>query len=59
VNSGCYIDKHTGRGQASFEIVEEEAEIVRKLFNWIGRERLTLGAVIRRLKENNILTKKK
>ena len=36
-----YIDKHTGQGEASFEIVDEEAEIVRKMFNWIGKDRLT------------------
>ncbi len=54
-----YIDKHTGSGQASFEIVEEEAEIIRKLFNWIAQERFTPGAVVRRLKEKNILTKTK
>ena len=54
-----YIDKHTGDGQASFEIVEEEAEIIRKIFNWIGQERMTIGAVIRRLKENKIITKKR
>ncbi|MCP3680594.1 MAG: hypothetical protein GY782_10240 [Gammaproteobacteria bacterium] len=52
-----YIDKHTGQGGASFEIIEEEADIVRKMFNWIGAERLTMGGVIRRLKDNRILTK--
>src|SRR5258707_15296258 len=35
-----YIDKHTGGGEASFEIIEEEAEVVRKIFGWIGKERL-------------------
>ncbi len=53
-----YIDKHTGQGEASFEIIEEEAQIIRKIFNWIGKERLTIGAVIRLLKENKVLSKK-
>lgn len=53
-----YVDKHTGQGEASFEIIEEEADIVRKIFNWIGKERLTIGDVIRLLKENKVLTKK-
>lgn len=53
-----YIDKHTGQGEASYEIVEEEAEVIRKIFNWIGRERVTLGEVIRRLNEQHIMTKK-
>src|SRR5262249_37302061 len=28
-----YIDKHTGQGEACFEIIEEEAVIIRKLFS--------------------------
>jgi len=54
-----YIDKHTGGGEASFEIVEEEAEVVRKIFNWVGKERLTMGAIARRLSESKIVTKQK
>jgi site-specific DNA recombinase len=54
-----YVDKHTGGGEASFEIVGEEAEVVIKIFNWIGKDRLTIGSVIRKLKESNVLTKKK
>jgi site-specific DNA recombinase len=53
-----YIDKHAGKGEASYQIIEEEAEVVRKIFSWIGKERLTLGEVIRRLNENKIATKK-
>jgi site-specific DNA recombinase len=52
-----YIDKHAGQGEASFQIVEEEAEVVQKLFSWIGKERLSLGELIRRLKEDKINTK--
>jgi site-specific DNA recombinase len=53
-----YIDKHTGQGEASFELVEEEAAVIRQIFNWVGKERLTLGAVIRRLSEHQVMTKK-
>lgn len=53
-----YIDKHTGQGEASFEIVEEEAIVIRQMFNWVGKDRQTLGEVIRRLKESKIMTKK-
>jgi site-specific DNA recombinase len=53
-----YIDKHTGLGEASFEIIDEEAGIVRKMFNLIGKDRLTIGAVIRLLKEDKIPTRK-
>ncbi len=52
-----YIDKHTNGGQASFEVVEEEAEIVRKIFNWVGKERLTLGEVSRNLQKDHVTTK--
>jgi site-specific DNA recombinase len=53
-----YIDKHAGKGDAYYQIIEEEADVVRKIFSWIGKERLTLGEVIRRLSENKIVTKK-
>ena len=39
-----YIDKHIGGGQASLEINREESTVVRKIFSWIGRERLTILA---------------
>ncbi|KAF5304408.1 hypothetical protein FQR65_LT18868 [Abscondita terminalis] len=34
-----YIDKYMGGGQALFEINEEEANVVRKVFLWVGREK--------------------
>ena len=52
-----YIDKHTNGGEASLEVVEEEAEVVRKIFNWVGKGRLTLGKVSRRLQQEQIPTK--
>ena len=52
-----YIDKHTNGGQASFDIIEEEAEIVRKIFNWIAKERWTIGEVSRRLQKDKVITK--
>ena len=53
-----YIDKHTGQGEASFEIIEEEAEVIKKIFNWVGKERCTIGDVARQLNERKIKTKK-
>ena len=52
-----YIDKHTGQGAASFKIIEEEANVVRKMFIWIGKDRLTMGEVVRQLRADKILTK--
>jgi site-specific DNA recombinase len=44
-----YIGKAEGGGEARYEIVLEEARVVRQVFAWIGRERLTIGEVCRRL----------
>lgn len=52
-----YIDKHTNGGEASFEVVEEEAEVIRKIFNWVGKERLTIGEVSKKLRQEQIPTK--
>lgn len=53
-----YIDKHTGQGEASFEVIDNEAEVIRKMFNWVGKDRLTIGEVIRLLNRDKISTKK-
>jgi site-specific DNA recombinase len=37
-------------GEARYEIFLEEAQVVRQIFQWIGRERLSIGEVARRLK---------
>ena len=44
-----YVDKHVGGGQARYDIVAEEARVVRQIFTWVGEERLTIGEVCRRL----------
>jgi len=46
-----YITKHEGGGQARYEIVLEEARVVRQVFAWIGRERMSIGEVVRRLNQ--------
>jgi site-specific DNA recombinase len=43
------VPKHAGGGQARYDIVPEEARVVRQVFAWVGRDRLTIGAVCRRL----------
>ena len=45
-----YITKHAGGGSAAYEIVPEQAAIVRQIFDWVGRDRLSIGEVARRLK---------
>jgi site-specific DNA recombinase len=44
-----YVTKHEGAGAASFEIVWEEARVVRQVFEWVGRDRCSIGEVRRRL----------
>ena len=49
-----YITKHSGAGQALYEINIEASEVVKKIFFWIGKDRLSIGEVCRRLKGMNI-----
>src|ERR1700752_3677126 len=44
-----YIGKHEGGGVARYVIDEAEAPIVCLMFQWIGRERLSIGEVCRRV----------
>jgi site-specific DNA recombinase len=43
------ISQHAGGGQARDEPLPEEVRVVRQVFDWVGRDRRTLGAVGRRL----------
>src|SRR3954447_14741332 len=44
-----YVTKQEGAGEASFEVVWEEARVVRQVFEWVGRDRCSIGEVRRRL----------
>src|SRR5262245_56085029 len=46
-----YVRKLDGGGLARFEIVLEEARVVRQVFAWVGRDRLSIGEVRRRLEQ--------
>jgi site-specific DNA recombinase len=46
-----YIRKGDGGGVARYEVVLEEARVVRQMFSWIGQERCTLAEVCRRLRQ--------
>jgi site-specific DNA recombinase len=52
-----YVRKADGGGVARYDIILEEARVVRQVFEWVGRERLTLGEVCRRLKDQGIRTR--
>jgi site-specific DNA recombinase len=46
-----YVRKADGGGQARYEIVLEEARVVRQVFAWVGQERLSIGEACRRLRD--------
>src|SRR3712207_3240378 len=41
-------------GKARFEVVEEEAAVVRRMFEWVGQERVSLAVVCQRLFEAGV-----
>lgn len=43
------VKKHEGGGQARSEVLPEEARGVRQVLAWVGRDRLSIGEVCRRL----------
>jgi site-specific DNA recombinase len=45
-----------GTGAAAYEIVLEQAAVVRQIFDWVGRDRLSIRAVCRRLQNQGIAT---
>jgi site-specific DNA recombinase len=46
-----YIDTQQGNGQARYEVHSEQAQVVRQIFDWIGRERTSIGEACRRLQQ--------
>jgi site-specific DNA recombinase len=51
-----YIGKHEGGGQAQYQVDFEQAKVVRQIFEWVGRDRLTLREVVRRLDREGIVS---
>jgi site-specific DNA recombinase len=49
-----YLSKQEAGGQARYEIVAAEAEVVRQIFAWVARERVSLEEVRRRLAQQGI-----
>src|SRR3954462_11785050 len=52
-----YIRKRDGDGEARFQVVAEEARVVRKIFDWVGQERCSIGEVCRRLRREGVPTR--
>jgi site-specific DNA recombinase len=51
-----YIRKQTDGGAAQYVIDLEQAATVRRIFHWVGVERLSIGEVVRRLDDAGIET---
>ncbi len=52
-----YVGKHDGGGVARYEIVAEQARVVRQVFDWVGRDRASIGEVCRRLRQQGYPTR--
>jgi len=52
-----YVSRQEGDGRASYEILLEEARVVRQIFEWVGQDRLSIREVTRRLQRNGIPTR--
>src|SRR3954451_6204907 len=52
-----YVGKHDGGGVARYELIEDEAQVVRQIFAWVGRDRLSIGEVSRRLQRQGCPTR--
>ena len=52
-----YVTVGEGGGQARYEVCEEEAQVVRQVFDWVDRERLSIGEVCRRLRAAGVPTR--
>src|SRR6266849_4274895 len=46
-----YVNKQDSGGEARFDIILEEARVVRQIFAWVGQDRCTIGEVQRRLNQ--------
>jgi site-specific DNA recombinase len=53
-----YIPKHEGGGEAQYQIVLDEARIVREIFQWVAQERCSLREVCRRLDKRQVPRRK-
>ena len=49
-----YVGREAGDGVPRFDVAENQAEVVRAIFQWVGREHITLSAVCRRLLEAGV-----
>src|ERR1700752_1027989 len=49
-----YVSKHSAGGQAQYQVIPEQARVVEQIFEWVGRDRLSLREVCLRLQQKGI-----
>ena len=54
-----YVDKQSGGGVAAYEVIEEEAQIVRQMFRWVALEGCSIADVARRLHQRGVPSRHK
>jgi site-specific DNA recombinase len=52
-----YVGKYAGAGEARYDVVFEEAPVVQRIFEWVGRDGSSIAEVCRRLKAEGIPTR--
>jgi len=52
-----YISRFEGNGEAAYQIILEEAKVVREVFEWVGRDGYSMGKVCKCLKQKQIPTR--
>ena len=52
-----YISCQEGDGQAGYDILLEQARVVRQIYEWVGQDRLSIGEVTRRLTKQTVVTR--
>lgn len=49
-----YISKYAGGGQAQYQVMFEEAQVVKQVFEWVGRDHISLREAGRRLRRQGV-----
>jgi site-specific DNA recombinase len=52
-----YVTAQEGGGQARYQVILEEARVVRQIFAWVGQEAVSLAEVRGRLEKQGVLTR--
>jgi len=52
-----YVNKQEGGGEARYDLIYDEAQVVRQVFVWVGQDRFTINAVCRRLHQAGVHTR--